>query len=83
MQNQLFIDGAWVAPASGQMFDVIDPSDRSVFHQVAAGSAADVDAAVKAARTAFDQGTWPRMSGSERAAILRKMGDEITARTDE
>ncbi|WP_027257906.1 aldehyde dehydrogenase family protein [Leisingera aquimarina] len=83
MQNQLFINGVWVAPASGQMFDVVDPSDRKVFHQVAAGGAADVDAAVRAARAAFDQGPWPRMSGAARAAILRRMGDEITARTDE
>lgn len=83
MQNQLFINGAWVAPASGHMFDVVDPSDRSVFHQVAAGSAADVDAAVKAARAAFDHGPWPRMRGADRARILRKMGNEITARTEE
>lgn len=83
MQNQLFINGAWVASASGKMFDVVDPSDRSVFHQVAAGCAEDIDAAVTAARAAFDHGPWPRMSGAERAAILRKMGDEIAARTDE
>ncbi len=83
MQDQLFINGAWVAPATGQMLDVVDPSDRSVFHWVAAGSAADVDAAVKAARAAFETGPWPRMSGAERAAILRKMGNEITTRTDE
>lgn len=83
MQNQLFINGSWVMPASGQMFDVVDPSDKAVFHQVAAGSAADVDTAVKAARAAFDHGPWPRMSGAERAAVLRKVGDEITARTDE
>ncbi|WP_027259144.1 aldehyde dehydrogenase family protein [Leisingera aquimarina] len=83
MQNHLFINGAWVAPASGKMFDVVDPSDRSVFHQVAAGSARDIDAAVEAARAAFDHGPWPRMTGAERATILRKMATEITVRTDE
>ena len=39
-------------------------------------------AAVQAARRAFDHGPWPKMSGTERAAVLRKMGDEIVARTD-
>jgi len=83
MKNQLFINGEWVDAASGQMFDVVDPSNREVFHQVARGGAEDIDAAVAAARAAFDTGPWPRMSGAERAAILRKMADEIVARTDE
>ncbi len=83
MQKDLFINGQWISPSSGQMIDVIDPSDRSVFHQVAAAGAQDVDAAVKAARAAFDQGPWPRMTGAQRADILQKMGDEIVARTDE
>lgn len=83
MKDQLFIDGAYVAGASGEMFDVIDPSNREVFHKVACGNAEDIDTAVAAARRAFDEGPWPRMSGAERAVILRKMGDEIEARTDE
>ncbi|KIC15829.1 aldehyde dehydrogenase family protein [Leisingera sp. ANG-DT] len=83
MQNKLFINGKWTASASGAIFDVVDPSNRETFHQVARGNAADIDAAVQAARTAFDTGPWPRMTGAERAAILRKMGDEITRRTDE
>lgn len=83
MKDQLYIDGAYVACASGEMFDVIDPSDRSVFRRVPAGNAEDIDKAVKAARRAFDEGPWPRMSGAERAAVLRRMGDEIAARTDE
>ncbi|MEX0304074.1 MAG: aldehyde dehydrogenase family protein, partial [Leisingera sp.] len=83
MQNKLFINGEWTASASGAMFDVVDPSNRETFHQVARGNAADIDTAVQAARAAFDTGPWPRMTGAERAAILRKMGDEITRRTDE
>ncbi|QFT60770.1 Betaine aldehyde dehydrogenase (plasmid) [Sulfitobacter sp. THAF37] len=83
MQSKLFINGDWVAASSGAMFDVVDPSDNSVVHQVARGGTEDIDAAVKAARAAFDNGPWPRMSGAERAIILRKMGDEIAARTDE
>lgn len=83
MQSKLFINGDWVTASSGAMFDVVDPSDNSVVHQVARGGTKDIDAAVTAARAAFDNGPWPRMSGAERAAILRKMGDEIAARTDE
>ena len=82
MQNRLFINGTWQPPKSGGMLDVVDPSNREVFHRVAAGGAEDVDAAVKAARRAFDAGPWPRMSGAERAAVLRRMGDAILDRTD-
>jgi betaine-aldehyde dehydrogenase len=83
MQNRLFINGEWTAAASGDMFAVTDPSNREIFHQVARGGSADIDAAVQAARTAFDSGPWPRMTGAERGGILRRMGNEITRRTDE
>jgi betaine-aldehyde dehydrogenase len=83
MKNQLYINGKWVSPTSGEMFDVVDPSNREVFHQVPRGGAEDIDKAVKAAREAFDHGPWRAMTGKERASILRKMGDEITRRTDE
>ncbi|WP_299847846.1 aldehyde dehydrogenase family protein [uncultured Paracoccus sp.] len=83
MTHQLFIDGAYCDAASGQVFDVVDPSNRQVFAQVARGGAEDIDRAVTAARRAFDHGPWPRMSGAERAAVLRRMGDTIAARRDE
>ena len=83
MKDQMFINGAYVAAASGQMFDVVDPSSNECVHQVARGAAADIDAAVAAARAAFDHGPWPKMSGRERGAVLRKMGDIIAERTDE
>lgn len=83
MKDKLYINGEWVAPASGETFDVIDPSDREVFHRAPRGGAADIDAAVRAARAAFDEGPWPRMSGAERATVLRRIGDGIAARTDE
>ncbi|WP_167645686.1 aldehyde dehydrogenase family protein [Mameliella alba] len=82
MKTQIFIDGAYVAPTSGATFDAVDPSNNTVFHQVPRGDATDIDKAVKAARRAFDEGPWPRTSGVERAACLRKMGDLIAARTD-
>lgn len=83
MKNKLYIGGEWVAANSGAEFDVVDPSNKSVVHRVARAGAEDVALAVDAARHAFDSGPWPRMSGAERAVILRKMGDAITARVDE
>ena len=83
LKDKLYIDGEWVAAASGGMFDVVDPSNRQVFHRVARGGPADIDKAVKAARAAFDHGPWPRMSAVERAKVLRRIGDEIAVRKDE
>ena len=55
MKDQLFIDSAYVAEASGEMFDVIDPSNREVFQKVARGNAEDIDNAV-AARAPLTKG---------------------------
>ncbi len=79
MQNKLFINGQWRDAQSGKTFATIDPATKQEFHQVAAAQAADIDLAVQAASEAFaeGQGAWPQMSGTERAKILRKMGDEI------
>lgn len=83
MQDMQFINGEYIPSASGKKIDVIDPSNGRVYHQVSAGNAEDIDKAVKAARAAFDDGPWPKMSGRERAAILRKMGDIINERVNE
>mgnify|MGYP000312536917 FL=1 len=83
MQDMQFINGEYIPSASGKKIDVIDPSNGQVYHQVSAGNAEDIDKAVRAARAAFDDGPWPNMSGRERAAILRKMGDIINERVNE
>lgn len=83
MKNRLFIDGTYCDAASGAVFDVIDPANRQVFAQVARGGAQDIDRAVSAARRAFDEGPWPRMTGADRGAVLRRMGDVIAARREE
>src|ERR1700693_2485982 len=57
--RKLLIDGAWVNAASGKTFPVYDPSTGEVLAHVAEADAADVDKAVRAARTAFDDGTVP------------------------
>lgn len=83
MQTKLFIDGAWVDPVLGGTFPVINPATERVIHRAPAATAGDIDAAVRAARRAFDHGPWPRMSGAERAAVLRAMAAGIRARQPE
>ncbi|MDH4442619.1 MAG: aldehyde dehydrogenase family protein [Rhizobium sp.] len=83
MKQNLFIDGQWQAPAKGGMFDVVDPATEQVIHQAPAGTAEDIDKAVKAARHAFDTGPWPRMSGCERATYLRAISEIILTRKHE
>ncbi len=83
MQNKLYIDGQWRAAANGALLDVIDPANEEIFHQVSSGGKIDIDTAVNAARRAFDEGPWPRFSGTERAITLSKIADGIEARTQE
>lgn len=75
----LYIDGAFVDEAHGATFDVFDPATGKCFAQAAAGSEADVDAAVRAARRAFDHGPWSRMPAAQRAAVLRQVAQAIRA----
>jgi betaine-aldehyde dehydrogenase len=83
MRQNLFIDGQWQAPVLGGTFDVVDPATEQVIHQAPAGTAGDIDKAVKAARRAFDTGPWPRMSGRQRATYLRAISDIILDRKNE
>lgn len=80
--EHLYIDGHWVKPALGGTFATVDPSNETVLAHVAAGTAADIDLAVKAARKAFDEGPWPHTSGAERAVILRRIASGIRERLD-
>jgi acyl-CoA reductase-like NAD-dependent aldehyde dehydrogenase len=81
--GQLFIDGTWRAPASGQTYATINPATEEQSAQVAKGDERDVDAAVAAARKAFDTGPWSRMPAAERARLVWKLGDLIAANLDE
>jgi len=68
--DKFFIGGNWVAPSSGATIEVIDSSTEEIYFRVPEAQAADIDRAVTAARTAFDDGPWPRMSHVERAEFL-------------
>ncbi|MBZ9764948.1 aldehyde dehydrogenase family protein, partial [Mesorhizobium sp. CA8] len=71
MRSQLYIDGKWTDPVQGRMFDVINPATEDIIQQVGAGAVEDVDAAVSAARRAFDTGEWPRRHVPRRRSVAR------------
>ena len=81
--EKLFVGGHWVEPASSEVIDVVSPVTEEHLATVPAASVADVDAAVAAARTAFDEGPWPRMSPAERGDALRRIGAEVQKRIPE
>ena len=81
--HKLFINGQWVPARSGKTFDVINPATGQVIAQAAAGDASDIDAAVKAARQAFESGPWPSMPPSGRAKLLWKLAEAFEAAGDE
>jgi len=69
---QMLIGGEWVAARSGKTFESINPYTGNVWAMMPEADEADVDAAVRAARVAFDDGPWGRMTGTERARLLRR-----------
>jgi aldehyde dehydrogenase (NAD+) len=71
----LFIDGEWVSPAGGTSIAVVDSTTEEVFLRVGEANAADMDRAVEAARRAFHDGPWPRLTHAERATYLRAFAD--------
>jgi phenylacetaldehyde dehydrogenase len=77
------IGGKWVPAATQNTFDVLNPADGSVLAKAAEGKSEDIDAAVRAARKAFDSGPWRRMTPSERGKLLWRLGDLILKNADE
>jgi len=82
-ETQLLINGKFVDAASGKTFPTLDPRTGEVIARVAEGDAADVDRAVIAARKAFDEGPWPKMTAYERSRILLRFADLIEKHNDE
>src|ERR1700726_3621875 len=81
--KKLLINGKWVAAASGKTFEVTNPATGLVIARVAEGDAADVDAAVQAARRAFESSPWASMTPSDRGKIIWRIGDLISKYQDE
>lgn len=78
-----FIEGAFVDSVSGKTFESINPATNEPVATVAEGGTDEVDRAVVAARRAFDEGPWPRMSPPERKKILYRIADLIDDRAEE
>ncbi|RJL34483.1 aldehyde dehydrogenase [Bailinhaonella thermotolerans] len=78
-----YIAGEWVAPAGPGIIEVVSPHTEEVIAKVPEGGAADIDRAVAAARKAFDEGPWPRLSPEERADALARLTGLYEARQEE
>ena len=83
INGQAFIDGRYVAAASGATFDDVTPIDGRVIARVASTDQADVERAVAAARRAFDSGAWSRQPPRERKRVLQRFAELILAHRDE
>ncbi|XP_020522706.1 aldehyde dehydrogenase family 2 member B7, mitochondrial isoform X2 [Amborella trichopoda] len=81
--TQLLIGGKYVDSASGKTFPTLDPRTGEVIAHVAEGDAEDINRAVSAARKAFDDGPWPRMTAYERSRILYRFADLVEKHNDE
>jgi len=80
-RDSLYINGDWVAPRGEGAIDVINPSTEEVMGRIPEGSEADVDAAVAAARRAFD--AWSATPVAERAGFLQRIHEGMKARGEE
>ncbi len=81
--KRLLIGGEWRAARSGESFETIDPATGQVHGEAAAGDAADVDAAVAAARAAFEAPAWSGMSPHDRSRLLLRIADAVEANAEE
>jgi aldehyde dehydrogenase (NAD+) len=79
--RQFYIDGAWVEPLGSGLIDVVDPSTEEVFTQIAAGTAADVNRAVAAAKRAFP--AFARTGVAERRELLESIVAEYMKRYED
>ncbi|HEX3959627.1 MAG TPA: aldehyde dehydrogenase family protein [Trebonia sp.] len=81
--RQLFINGQWTPAASGKTFATPNPATGQTLANVAEGDAEDINRAVAAARAAFDDGPWGRLTTSERGRIIWRIGDLILEHAEE
>jgi acyl-CoA reductase-like NAD-dependent aldehyde dehydrogenase len=80
--DKLFIGGKWVEPSTSEVIEVRSPATGEYVGKVPMAAKADVDAACAAARKAFDEGPWPRMTPQERQAVIANAVKLIEDRAD-
>jgi betaine-aldehyde dehydrogenase len=81
-EGRHLIGGEWRASAGGATFDRLSPSHGILVSRSAKGGEAETEAAIDAARAAFDSGVWSRISGKARATLLLRVADLIEANVD-
>jgi acyl-CoA reductase-like NAD-dependent aldehyde dehydrogenase len=81
--GEIFVGGAWRATVAGATYQPINPANEEPLTAVGKGDERDIDLAVAAARKAFDEGPWPRMSPHERGRIVWRLGELIQQHLDE
>ena len=77
-----YVGGQWVAAASGETYPVVNPANGTTIGSVPKGGVVDTEAAIDAAREAFDRGPWGRSTPGERAGYLLKLADLLDANAD-
>ncbi len=80
---KMYIDGKWVESASGDYFESENPYTGRPWARIPKGNAEDVDRAVQAAHKAFTTGKWPKLTATERGALLRKLGDALAEHAEQ
>jgi (Z)-2-((N-methylformamido)methylene)-5-hydroxybutyrolactone dehydrogenase len=80
---KMLIGGQWVDARSGKTFESINPYTGQVWATTPEADEEDVDAAVRAARQAFDEGPWGRMTGTERARLMRRLAELLAENAGE
>jgi phenylacetaldehyde dehydrogenase len=81
--RKMLINGKWVEAVSGKTFSTPNPATGEVLAHVAEGDRADIDLAVKAARNAFDNGPWRKMTASQRGRLIWKLADLLEEHLEE
>ena len=81
--RKMLINGTWREAVSGKTFQTYNPATGDVLAEVAEGDRADINHAVKAARTAFDAGPWRKMTTSERGRLIWKLADLLEEHLEE
>jgi aldehyde dehydrogenase (NAD+) len=81
--TKCFIGGNWVSAASGKTFSTVDPATEEVIAEIAEGDQADIDAAVAAARKAFEAGPWKTMDARDRGRLMYKLADLVEENLEE
>ncbi|WP_448262390.1 aldehyde dehydrogenase [Microbacterium aurum] len=78
-----YIDGSWREPSGGEYFASRNPATLETLYEAARGDRADIDAAVDAARRAFDRPSWRALSATKRGKLLRRLGDLVAEHAEE